>query len=331
LEEFIEKEEMEQPAKPLLPLYVFLQETVAFILGTCTRVNEKNATFSSISRCLGVSSRTRRVVNLDFRRYNLLYSISMNKPSKPEPAAFRYRITVAYDGSAYAGWQVQPHHMTVQQRIEEVLQSLAGETVKVHGSGRTDQGVHAEGQVAHFDLSKKWECWQLMNGLNAKLPQDIRVLKVARTKPDFHARRSAVKKEYRYFIWNAKVMNPNRRRVATHIRKPLDVAAMQAAATILVGKHDFAAFTANPNRIVESTVREVYSLSVKRTGALIVIRASSEGFLYKMVRSLTGLLLRVGEGAVPLEEVKEILASKIRTARVPTAPPEGLFLWRVWY
>ena len=255
----------------------------------------------------------------------------MEPRPKSESAAFRYRITVAYDGSAYAGWQVQPNHMTVQQRIEEVLHSLSSETVKVHGSGRTDQGVHAEGQVAHFDLSKKWVCGNLQNGMNAKLPQDIRVLKVSRAKPDFHARRSAVKKEYRYFIWNAKVMNPTRRHYATHVRKPLDVKAMQAAANLLIGKHDFAAFTANPNRVVESTVREVYSLSVKRTGSQIVIRASSEGFLYKMVRSLTGLLLRVGEGAVALDEVKEILASKIRTARVPTAPPEGLFLWRVWY
>lgn len=250
---------------------------------------------------------------------------------KSEEPSFRYRITVAYDGSAYAGWQVQPNQMTVQQRIEEVLQSLSGEIIKVNGSGRTDQGVHAEGQVAHFDLSKKWVCRQLLMGMNSKLPQDIRVLKVARTKPDFHARRSAVKKEYRYFIWNARVMNPSRRFYAIHIRRPLDLKAMQAAATILIGRHDFAAFTANPNRLVESTVREVYSLTVTRTGSRIVIRASSEGFLYKMVRSLTGLLLRVGEGAVTQDEVKEILASKIRTARVPTAPPEGLFLWRVWY
>ncbi|MEI6563437.1 MAG: tRNA pseudouridine(38-40) synthase TruA [bacterium] len=250
---------------------------------------------------------------------------------QPSSVAFRYRITVAYDGGAYAGWQVQPKQMTVQQALEAVLKSLSGETVKVHGSGRTDQGVHAEGQVAHFDLSKKWVCGHLQNGMNAKLPQDIRVLKVARAKPDFHARRSAVKKEYRYFIWNAKVMNPTRRQVSVHIRKSLDVKAMQAAARILTGRHDFAAFTANPNREVESTVREVYSLSVKRTGSQVIIRAASEGFLYKMVRSLTGLLLRVGEGAIPLDEVKLILASKIRTARVPTAPPEGLFLWRVWY
>ncbi len=246
-------------------------------------------------------------------------------------SAFRFRITVAYDGTAYAGWQVQPATMTVQQRIEEALKSLTGETVKVHGSGRTDQGVHAAGQVAHFDLLSDWIPGNLTKGLNALLPQDIRVFQARRVKPDFHARRSAIKKEYRYFIWNAPVMDPIRRFYATSVYKPLNVKAMKAAARVLVGRHDFAAFTANPNRVVESTVRDVYSLSVRRTGNLIIIRASSEGFLYKMVRSLAGLLLRVGEGAVTLDEVSEILASKIRTARVPTAPPEGLFLWRVWY
>lgn len=255
----------------------------------------------------------------------------MHGPNQIPVAGFRYRITVAYDGSAYAGWQVQPHHPTVQQKIEETLKRLTGDVIKVHGSGRTDQGVHAGGQVAHFDLSKKWVCGHLLKGMNAILPQDIRILRVARAKPDFHARRSAVKKEYRYFIWNGEVMDPCRRAYATHVRKPLNVKAMQAAAHLLVGRHDFAAFTANPNREVESTVREVYYLTVRRTGSLIVIRAASEGFLYKMVRSLAGLLLRVGEGAVSLDEVREILASKVRTARVPTAPPEGLFLWRVWY
>jgi tRNA pseudouridine38-40 synthase len=256
----------------------------------------------------------------------------MNELShSPDVSAFRFRITVAYDGTAYAGWQVQPANMTVQQRVEEALKSLTGETVKVHGSGRTDQGVHAAGQVAHFDLSREWIPGNLTKGLNALLPQDIRVFHARRVKPDFHARRSAIKKEYRYFIWNAPVMDPTRRFYATSVYRPLNVKAMQAAARLLVGRHDFAAFTANPNRVVESTVREVYSLSVRRSGNLILIRASSEGFLYKMVRSLTGLLLRVGEGAVTLDEVREILASKIRTARVPTAPPEGLFLWRVWY
>jgi len=246
-------------------------------------------------------------------------------------AAFRYRLVIAYDGRAYAGWQVQPVHPTVQQCVESALKQMTGETVKVHGSGRTDQGVHARGQVAHFDLTKRWKGSILLKGLNAILPEDIRVLRAARAKPDFHARRSAVKKEYRYFIWNSPTMDPCRRYYAVHIRKSLNVKAMQAAAQRLTGRHDFAAFTANPNRVVESTVREVFLLNVSRKGSLITVRAASEGFLYKMVRSLVGLLLRVGEGTVSLDEVDVILASVTRTARVPTAPPEGLFLWQVWY
>lgn len=252
---------------------------------------------------------------------------NMTGPISPR----RYRIDVAYDGTAYAGWQVQPQGMTVQARLEAAIAQISGETVKVHGSGRTDQGVHARGQVAHFDLHKRLPVESLAKGLNALLPADIRVLRARRAHPEFHARRSATLKEYRYFIWNAPVREPSHRLYSTHVRRPLNAAAMRAAASHLTGRHDFAAFTANPNREVESTVREVRYLTVSKAGPLITIRAASDGFLYKMVRSLCGLLIRVGEGAEPPETARAILDSKVRTARVPTAPPEGLFLWRVWY
>lgn len=244
----------------------------------------------------------------------------------------RYRMTVAYDGTAYAGWQVQPNGVAVQQRLEEALAAIAGQTVKIHGSGRTDRGVHAAGQVAHFDLQPPAPApAALMRGLNALLPVDIRVLKVNRCATDFHARHSVREKEYRYFIWNGPAVPPFVRLYRTPVRRPLDVAAMRAAAAMLVGRHDFAAFTANPNRAVESTVRHLSRLSVCRRGAEITIRAVSEGFLYRMVRSLAGWLIRVGEGDVPAEATREVLASHCRTAHVPTAPPEGLFLWRVRY
>jgi tRNA pseudouridine38-40 synthase len=170
-----------------------------------------------------------------------------------------------------------------------------------------------------------------MKGLNALLPPDIRILRLTRAKADFHARRSAIRKEYRYFIWNHSILDPCRRLYAAHVRHPLDVKAMREAAALLEGRHDFAAFTANPNREVESTVRELKYLRVRKTGTLITVRAASEGFLYKMVRSLCGLLIRVGEGAETPEAARHILHSKVRTARVPTAAPQGLFLWRVWY
>ncbi len=243
----------------------------------------------------------------------------------------RFKIMVAYDGTRYAGWQVQPAHPTVQAEIERALHSLTGERVKVHGSGRTDQGVHAVGQVAHFDLESRWTGAMLMKGINAVLPEDIRILRASRTKADFHARRSARMKEYRYFIWNHGVMDPCRRFYATHVRRALDLKAMRTAAATIEGRHDFAAFTANPNREVASTVRELKYLRISKSGHLITIRAASEGFLYRMVRSLCGLLIRVGEGAEPLQAVRAILESRVRTARVPTAPAQGLFLWRVWY
>ena len=249
----------------------------------------------------------------------------------PVSIPVRYRMIIAYDGTAYAGWQVQPKHTTVQHWLEAVMLKLTGEKVKVHGSGRTDQGVHARGQVAHLDLTREWRCDHLKKGLNALLPADIRVKRVERVKADFHARRSATKKEYRYFIWNDEVIDPCQRFYVTLVRKPLNVAAMRAAVQVLIGRHDFASFTANPNREVESTIREIYYLKIRKTGSLLTVVVASEGFLYKMVRSICGMLIRVGEGALSTDDVRGILKSRERTARVPTAPPEGLFLWKVWY
>lgn len=244
----------------------------------------------------------------------------------------RYKIVLGYDGSAYAGWQIQPGHPTVQATLQEAIRTVTSETVITHGSGRTDQGVHARHQVVHLDLERPENMAPvLLKGLNGVLPPDIRVYQVWRVRGDFDARRSAIRKEYRYFIWNAPVVPPFLRLYRTQIRNPLNATAMTRAAEHLVGKHDFAAFTANPNRVVETTVRTLSRLTVRRRGDEIVISATADGFLYKMVRSLAGFLIRVGEGAVPPEAAKTILHSKERTARVPTAPPQGLFLWQVTY
>jgi tRNA pseudouridine38-40 synthase len=244
----------------------------------------------------------------------------------------RYRIAIAYDGSAYSGWQVQPRHVTVQGELERALHELSGGKVRVESSGRTDSGVHAREQVAHFDLpDDAFRPDKLLIGMNALLQSDIRVLSLRRASPDFHARFSAKGKEYRYFISNGKVLSPFHRRYRTWIREPLDISAMQRAAAHLRGRHDFAAFAANPNREVEGTVRHLFRLTVTQKGTEFVIRAAANGFMYKMVRSLAGFLIRIGRGEVPPEMAKAILESRLRTARVPTAPPEGLFLWRVYY
>jgi len=243
----------------------------------------------------------------------------------------RYKLLVAYDGFEYAGWQVQPGMKTIQGELEKCFHRLTGNPVKVHGSGRTDQGVHAAGQAVHADLPAYLPEDKIIQASNAVLPAAIRVLKVTAVKSDFHARRDAVSKEYRYFIWNGAVMPPFLCRYRTHIRLPLNVPAMQKAAELLIGKHDFAAFTANPRRIVESTVRELSLLAARRRGNEVTIVARSDGFLYRMVRSLAGFLIRVGQGDIPHSEARQILERQIRTAVVPTAPPQGLFLWRVDY
>ncbi len=243
----------------------------------------------------------------------------------------RYKLTLAYDGTAYSGWQVQPNGVSVQEKLETALAAIAREPCKAHGSGRTDRGVHARRQIAHADLGKPWDPAVLMRGVNALLPPDIRVTALARAAQRFHARRDATAKEYRYFIWNGPVLPPFLLRYRCHVKTPLDIAAMRCAARHLTGRHDFSAFSANPRREVESCVRTVFALDVLKKGPELEIRACGDGFLYKMVRSLAGFLIRAGEGAVAPETAADILASRERTARVPTAPARGLFLWRVSY
>jgi tRNA pseudouridine38-40 synthase len=243
----------------------------------------------------------------------------------------RYKITVAYDGTNYSGWQIQANGVTVQEKLQKAVHKVTDETVTVHGSGRTDQGVHARKQVAHFDLESEFPVKSLRRALNSALPDDIRIMAAVTASPTFHARKDVKSKEYRYFIWNADVMIPDMRNHKVHVWNKLDVAAMREAAAHLEGRHDFAAFTANPNRVVESTVRDLTMLKVIRKGHEIVIVARSSGFLFRMVRSLAGFLIRVGEGAVPAKDARTILSSRLRTARVPTAPAKGLFLWNVTY
>ena len=261
------------------------------------------------------------------------------------PSQHRYRIVVAYDGTAYSGWQRQPSLPSVQQEIEDALAPFARRKgdppaapdapppVPVTGSGRTDAGVHARRQVAHFDLTRDIEPLSVLRALNSTLPADIRVVEAARADPDFHAQFSTHGKEYRYFIWTAEVMPPERRFYAAHVRNRLDLVAVRAAAARFVGEHDFAAFTVNPHRFVRTTVRTVFSIDVvdSEVGRLVEFRVRGGGFLYKMVRSIAGFLIAVGLGRERPEAVDEVLESKTRTARVESAPPQGLFLWDVWY
>ncbi len=241
-------------------------------------------------------------------------------------------MTVAYDGTHFLGWQRQPQGRSVQETLEKALAPLAAPaTCTVHGSGRTDAGVHARGQVAHFRMERVLMPGQLRRALNGTLPPDVRVLDAAEAPPEFDARRSARGKEYRYFLWNDEVLPPDQRLYTAQVRRPMDLEALRAAAVRFVGRHDFTAFSANPHRETESTVRTVFAVEVLREGPVFELRFRGEGFLYKMVRSMVGFLIAVGTGKETPAAVTEVLETRVRTSRVETAPPQGLFLWRVWY
>jgi tRNA pseudouridine38-40 synthase len=244
----------------------------------------------------------------------------------------RFKTVIAYDGTSFSGWQYQENALGIQQVVEEVLEYLEGEKVRVFGSSRTDAGVHAKGFVAHFELSKPIPPKNLVRAMNARLPESVRVLSASYAKSNFDARLSAKGKEYRYFLYQADIMPPHLVPYWTYCHRELDVEAMAKAAGYFVGRHDFAPFAANPHRVLETTVRNIFSFTVKKRGPRYVFVVRGDGFLYKQVRSMVGFLISVGKGNEKPEAVKEILeANAPRTARVETAPSRGLFLWKVFY
>ena len=249
-----------------------------------------------------------------------------------KPAGRKYRAVIAYDGTGYSGWQYQENALGVQQVVEEVLASLEGAPVRVYGSSRTDAGVHAKGFVGHFRLTKPIPPKNLVRAMNARLPDAVRVMKAAYAKEEFDARLSAKGKEYRYQLYQADIMPPHLAPYWTFCHRPLDLAAMKRAAAYFVGRHDFVSFAANPDRVLETTVRNVFSFDVRKSGPRYTFVVRGDGFLYKQVRSMVGFLISVGKGNERPEAVTELLdAAAPRTARVETAPARGLFLWKVMY
>lgn len=258
-------------------------------------------------------------------------------PAPATPAAtdtLRFKLTVAYDGAAYSGWQVQKVGIGVQQKVEEALERLFGRFHRLHSSSRTDTGVHALGMVAHVDLAKdhfRMPDRKLALAVNAQLPDDIRVLAATRVRSDFHARFWATGKEYRYTIWNHRSLNPLLRQQAWHVPTSLDVSAMRAAAQRLVGQHDFRSFAANRNYETEFTERHLTRCSLRKQGPLLTVTLRADGFLYKMCRGIVGTLVQVGQGKLSPEEVSDILDRRDRRAAGMTAPAQGLVLWKVFY
>jgi tRNA pseudouridine38-40 synthase len=244
----------------------------------------------------------------------------------------RLKLIVAYDGAPFAGWQSQSHGNTVQDHLERALERVTGETVRVHGAGRTDAGVHALAQCAHVDLANKFlpaDRW--VDALNALLSPAIRVLRCRYVSNDFHARLSAKGKIYRYRIWTAPILPPFEYRRAWHIARPLDLEILKSAAKHFIGTHDFATFAANRGKPEPSTIRTINSVRVRHSGPCVTIEFDGDGFLYKMVRLMVGALVKCALGKMRIEEITSRLHSgKVASARF-AAPAEGLYLVRGRY
>ncbi|MDB6028867.1 MAG: tRNA pseudouridine synthase [Verrucomicrobiales bacterium] len=246
----------------------------------------------------------------------------------------KFKLVIAYDGTNYAGWQVQKTGLGVQQKVEESITKIFPSVKRIHSSSRTDTGVHALGMVAHVEIPKaelKMEVRKLALAINSSLPPDIRVVSATRAKADFHARFQAKGKQYRYCVWNHPVMNPILRRQAWHVARKLDFAAMRAAAKHFVGKHDFRSFTANRGDELENSVRTVTRCEIKRSGPLLTVIIEGDGFLYKMCRGIVGTLVQIGGGKFPENEVVKMLEQKDRRSAGMSAPAHGLVLWKVFY
>lgn len=243
----------------------------------------------------------------------------------------KFKLTLAYDGSAYHGWQSQKSGRGVQDHVEHALSRLFPGNPKLTGSSRTDAGVHALGLIAHFEADERMPLRQLALAINALLPEDIRVTRANKAAPDFHARFDAVSKEYRYRIWNHPSMNPLLRTQAWHVPRTLDLEAMREAAAIFQGKHDFSAFTANRPGELGDPVRTLDRCELRRRGNEITCILQASGFLYKMCRGITGTLVQIGEGRFPAEAVREMLNSRDRRKAGMNAPAHGLVLWKVNY
>ena len=244
-----------------------------------------------------------------------------------------YKAVIQYEGTRYRGWQVQGNtDQTIQGKLETLLGRMAGEPVEVHGSGRTDGGVHAAGQVISFRCKVGMSPQEIRGYMNRYLPEDIAMLSVEEAAPRFHARLNAVRKTYVYTIWNSEIPNVFGRRFMTRIEEPLDVERMREAAGYLCGEHDFLAFSSlNPRRFKKSTVRRLDEIRIEQKEAVIRICFTGDGFLYHMVRILTGTLVEVGLGLRSPEEMDLLLKSGSRADAGRLMPPEGLTLLSVEY
>lgn len=242
----------------------------------------------------------------------------------------RVRLIVAYDGTNYKGWQVQPNGITIEEVLNKKLTELLGEEIVVTGASRTDSGVHSLGNVAIFDTNTRMPADKISFALNQRLPEDIVVQNSCEVPADWHPRCQNSRKTYEYRILNRTFRMPTRRFDTYFYHHPLDVEKMQKAASYLEGEHDFKSFCAAGAQ-VKTTVRAIYSCEVKKDGDIITIRVEGNGFLYNMVRIIAGTLVKVGGGELSPEQIPKILAACDRSAAGPTAPAHGLTMIGIEY
>lgn len=242
----------------------------------------------------------------------------------------RVMLRVAYDGTAYSGWQIQQNAVTVEQRLKEALEALFAAPIELTGASRTDAGVHARGNVAVFDVDTRMPAEKIAYALNTRLPEDIRVVRSSEAAPDFHPRYAECVKTYEYKIWNAEFPDPTVRLYSHFEYRHLDAERMNEAASFLVGEHDFTSFC-SAGAQVQSKVRTVYSAEVWRDGPMITVRVTGNGFLYNMVRIIAGTLIKAGQGIILPDGVKKALDGRDRGLAGPTAPARGLTLVKIDY
>ncbi len=242
----------------------------------------------------------------------------------------RYAIVAEYDGAGYSGWQRQKNAPSVQAVIEDALEVLLGKKTVIIGSGRTDRGVHAIGQVAHFDTESELTPFRMTFALNAILPPDVKIRKMYAVPQTFHAQRSAKRKTYLYRAYVSRSDSPLKRGRAVKIIPPLDIAAMRIAAVPLVGEHDFRAFSSTGSP-VNDYVRELYDVRIEQIGEEVDFYITGNGFLYNMVRIIVGTLVSVGKGKLPVDVTERMLATGNRRLGGKTFPAEGLYLYTVEY
>ncbi len=242
----------------------------------------------------------------------------------------RIKLIVAYDGTDYCGWQIQPNGITVEEVLNRALSRLTGEEIRVIGASRTDAGVHARGNIAALDTASTIPAERFAYAVNPLLPEDIVVVKSEEVPQDWHPRYQNSVKTYEYRILNREMPDPLKRKYTWHVSFPLDIDKMREAAEHLKGQHDFRSFC-SVHTAVKSTVRTIYTLDIVKSGDEIIIRISGNGFLYNMVRIIAGTLAEVGRGFRTPEDVRDLLTAKEREQAGATAPPQGLTLIRIEY